>query len=481
MNSSSNEKSVKVIKAGLGYTIGNYLIKGLSFLTLPLFTRLMDTSSYGIYNSFSAYSSLFFVLVGFAIHSSYRNAKLKYHPLEKYYSYISSTMILVLLGLLIWGILCIPFGKYIGNLLGLSKTMVYVLVLYSFSLAVITCFNSYSSVEYKYKAFLLIAGANAVVSIVLSILLILFVFKKRTYMGRTLGTAIPSVLISVLIIGYFFKVATPPKKNIKPFLRWGVRYSLPIIPHGISQLVLAQFDRIMILQMIGSAVAGVYSFAYNIFSIVTVTTTSLDNVWSTWLYEQLHSKNNRAIKKYSSIYALGILIYLILLMLISPELVKLLGPSAYAHSVYAVVPLITGGYFSFLYTLPATIEYYYEKTAFIMIGTILAAVLNIVLNLIFLIKYSYVAAAYTTLITYIAYFVLHYFIAKSIVGKSLFSTKLLSLLSLIVIIMNFFVLVTLKMVIIRWILAILIFVVAMFVEEKYLGLIKQKLLNILKG
>lgn len=95
MNSSSNEKSGKVIKAGLGYTIGNYLIKGLSFLTLPLFTRLMDTSSYGIYNSFSAYSSLFFVLVGFAIHSSYRNAKLKYHPLEKYYSYISSTMILV--------------------------------------------------------------------------------------------------------------------------------------------------------------------------------------------------------------------------------------------------------------------------------------------------------------------------------------------------------------------------------------------------
>ena len=110
-------------------------------------------------------------------------------------------------------------------------------------------------------------------------------------MGRTLGTAIPSVLISVLIIGYFFKIATPPKRNIKPFLRWGVRYSLPIIPHGISQLVLAQFDRIMILKMIGSAVAGVYSFAYNIFSIVTVTTTSLDNVWSTWLYEQLHGKN----------------------------------------------------------------------------------------------------------------------------------------------------------------------------------------------
>lgn len=473
----SNNKKGKIIKAGLGYTIGNYLIKGLSFLTLPLFTRLMDTSSYGIYNSFSAYSNLFFILTGLAIHSSYRNAKLKYHPLKKYYSYISSTMLLVLFSLLIWIMLCIPFSKYIGDLLGLSKAMVYILVLYSFSLAVITCFNSYSSVEYKYKAFLLIAGANAVSSIILSVLLIVFVFKKQTYMGRTLGTAIPSVFISILIIIYFFKVAKPRRKEIKPFLKWGIKYSLPIIPHGISQLVLAQFDRIMILKMIGSAVAGIYSFAYNIFSIVTVTTTSLDNVWSTWLYEQLHSRNNESIKKYSSIYALGILIYSILLMLISPELVKLLGPSAYSHSIYAVIPLITGGYFSFLYTLPAAIEYYYEKTAFIMIGTILAAILNIILNLFFLIRYGYVAAAYTTLITYIAYFILHYLIAKKIIGRSLFSTRILFILSFVIIAMNFVTLFMLKLVMLRWIVAVLIFIISIIAEEKQLGLVKGKIKN----
>lgn len=477
MESSSGKKRGKVIKAGIGYTVGNYLIKGLSFLTLPLFTRLMDTSSYGIYNSFSAYSNLFFVLIGLAIHSSYRNAKLKYHPLKKYYSYISSTMLLVLFSLLIWILLCIPFSKYIGNILGLDDVMVYILILYSFSLAVITCFNSYSSVEYKYKAFLLIAGVNAISGIILSILLIIFVFRKQTYMGRTLGTVIPSFFISILIIIYFFKIAKPKRKNIKPFLKWGIKYSLPIIPHGISQLVLAQFDRIMILKMLGSAVAGIYSFAYNIFSIVTVTTTSLDNVWSTWLYEQLHSRNNESIKKYSSIYALGILIYSILLMLISPELVKLLGPSAYSHSIYAVIPLITGGYFSFLYTLPAAIEYYYEKTAFIMIGTILAAILNIILNLFFLIRYGYVAAAYTTLITYIAYFILHYLIAKKIIGRSLFSTRILFILSFVIIAMNFVTLFMLKFVMLRWIVAVLIFIISIIAEEKQLGLVKGKIKN----
>ena len=43
------------IRAGLWYTIGNMLIKGIPFLTLPLFTRLMSTSDFGIYNTYISY------------------------------------------------------------------------------------------------------------------------------------------------------------------------------------------------------------------------------------------------------------------------------------------------------------------------------------------------------------------------------------------------------------------------------------------
>lgn len=469
----------KVIKAGLGYTIGNYLIKGLSFLTLPLFTRIMDTSSYGIYNSFNAYSSLLFVVIGFAIHSSYRNAKFKYSSEKKYYSYISTTMFLLIFSLAIWGLISVLFGTYISSLLGLDTLTVYMMVIYSFSLAIITCFNSYSSIEYKYKAFLLIAGTNAISSIILSIVLIKCLFKNQSYIGRTLGTTIPSFIISLIIIIYFLRLSLPNRNLIKPFLKWGIKYSLPIIPHGISQLILAQFDRIMILKMIGSSTAGIYSFAYNIFSIVTVTTTSLDNVWSTWFYENLKRKNEKGIKKYSSFYAIGIFIYLVLLMLISPELVKFLAPSTYSHSIYAVIPLITGGFFSFLYTLPAAVEYYYEKTMFIMIGTILAAILNIVLNLVFLVRYGYVAASYTTLVTYIAYFILHFLIAKSIIGKSLFSTRLIFFLSLMIITLNFLILVLIKMYVLRWLLMIIIITISLYMEERTLGILRLKILDIL--
>ena len=35
-----------IYEAGMGYMIGNYLLKGISFLTIPLFSRLMTISDY---------------------------------------------------------------------------------------------------------------------------------------------------------------------------------------------------------------------------------------------------------------------------------------------------------------------------------------------------------------------------------------------------------------------------------------------------
>lgn len=462
----------KVLSAGIGYTIGNYLIKGLSFLTIPIFARLLTTSDYGIYNSFSAYSGFLLIVMGLAIHSSYRNAKLKFPLNREYGEYISSTMLLLLISLVAWLLLGVFFGQYGVSLLGINKKIIIILVIYSFSLAVITCFNSYASIFYKYQSFLVIAGINAVSSIFLSILLIKKVYKQHAYMGRILGATVPSVLISIVIIIYFIKKVTPKFNTVISNLFWGIKYSLPIVPHGISQLVLSQFDRIMILKMIGAASAGIYSFAYNIFSIILVTTSSLDNVWSTWFYEKMSQNDVKSIKKYSSLYVVGVLIYSIVIMLISPELIKILGTKEYSDSVYTVIPLVAGGFFSFMYTLPATVEYYYEKTNYIMLGTVISGIINILLNLIFISKYGYIAAAYTTMVTYMIYFLLHYIIVRRIIQKNVFYSKIFIISSVIIVLMNFISVYSINYAIFRWIIASII-VMSTFLVVIYIYKLKR--------
>ena len=67
-------------------------------------------------------------------------------------------------------------------------------------------------------------------------------------------------------------------------------------------------------------------------------------------------------------------------------------------------------------------------------GTIIAAATNMVLNLTFIPKYGYIAAAYTTLFSYIIYFLLHMYISKRLSGFYIIEIKyLLSVLLILII------------------------------------------------
>ena len=64
----------KAVRAGVGYTIGNLLIKGLAFLSIPIFSNLLSTADYGVFNTYSAYMSLFTVVISLGLPSSIRTA-----------------------------------------------------------------------------------------------------------------------------------------------------------------------------------------------------------------------------------------------------------------------------------------------------------------------------------------------------------------------------------------------------------------------
>ncbi len=139
--------------------------------------------------------------------------------------------------------------------------------------------------------------------------------------------------------------------------------------------------------------------------------------------------------------------------------------------MYCVPPLIAGGYYAFLYTLPASIEYFFEKTNYTMIGTMSAACINIVLNYIFIPRYGYVAAAYKTLATYFLYFLFHYFLSKRIVGRYIYSNKVIGLSCIVIFVANVFTCYLIPYILIRWFLAIVIGCVTLIIEEKKYGFI----------
>lgn len=424
-------KDKKYIKAGIGYTVANYFIKGLSFITLPIYVRLMSTADYGNFNTYVAYESMLSVVLGLALHASLKNAKLRYFNKDSFNDYVVSC---IQMGVLSTGIVIFISNilySILSNALDLTRFIFNILFIQSYASALLTLYNSYVSLEYKYKSYLTVSLINALSTTTLSIILITTLFSEKRYLGRVIGNAIPTVFIGFAIIVFFFKKSKIRFKIDYEKWKFGLSFSVPLIFHGISQVILNQFDRIMIKNMKGASNAGVYSFAYNIYNLVFVTSTSLQNVWGPWFFEKMAEKKYAEIRKIGNSFAFGMMLFIACVLLASPELIRILGTNDYFGSIYYVAPLLVSGYFAFLYNLPAQVEYYYEKTNFIASGTCVAAFLNIIMNYFGIKFFGSIAAAYTTLIIYCMYFIIHYYLSVKIHGAHIFSISRLILYAVI--------------------------------------------------
>ncbi len=419
------KKTASAFSAGIGYTIGNIFIKCINILTLPLFSRLLSPEEFGVYNVFMSYDAILFVIVGLALHSSIQNANLEFKG--KIDEYTSSISLIYLLNTLVMLLGVLLFGDFLSELLGFRQVVLYMLILYSTGTAVLTLYNSRISLDYAYKNYLLAALFNSLGNVVVSLVLILTVFRQQRDLGRILGTALTLVVLAMVLLLSFYRKAKP--KFNKQYWAFGLKYSLPIVPHGISQTLLAQCDRIMIRELVSDAAAGIYSLAGNLKLIMTVITTSISTAWTTWFYKQMDGGDRVAIRK-RAVQICGLFTILCVgLMALSPELIWILGGEEYDLAKFVAIPMVVDAFVLFVYDIVVSGEYYSKKTVYVMLGTVVAAVLNLILNYVFILKYGFIAAAYTTLASYVFFLLMHVLISRKLTGFCILPIKWLALYS----------------------------------------------------
>lgn len=398
---------------------------------------------------FIAYDAILFCVIGFALHSSVKSANWEFPgQIDKY---VSSLSIIYILNMLVLIVLALLFGPAIGDLLGLETVVVIALIVHSFGSALVTLYNARISLQYSYKKYMVVAASSSIGNVALSLLLVFTVFYGHRYLGRILGATIALAIVGVALLGVFWRKARP-KINLS-YWKFGLRYSLPIVPHGISQVVLAQFGRLMVNYMVSTVAAGIYGLAANLMIVMTVLTDSISTVWSTWFYEAMEGesadkatagkslssddlkKRESAIQHRSSQLMLGFAILSVALMAVAPEMIWVLGGDAYMEGAYCAFGMILSGYCVFLYNLIVVGEYYKQKTNYVMLGTILAAGINVLFNLWAIPAFGYLSAAFTTLAAYVFYVIFHGVICKMILGFSILHFRKSLLLAAVLLIM----------------------------------------------
>lgn len=432
------EMGKSAVKAGLWYTIGNIALKGCAFLTLPVFTRLLSTSDFGVYNAYIAYEQIFTAILGVGFYGTIKNAKLDFK--ENFKKYLSSIVFLsVLIFIFITAAANVAYPIYC-NELDFSRFVTNCLLFQSFGAYMLYLYGVKLNAEFRYRSFLIMSSINVLGNTVLSIILILFVFPNERYLGRILGSAIPLIGIGVALCFLIWRNGRTLYN--KAYWKYGLAIGLPLLPHVISQSLLSQVDRIMIKDMVGSSEAGIYSYIYTICTILYIVGNSMENAWSPWVFYTLDSGDKKRIERAGKDYVMVFALLTIGFFCVMPEVTKIMAGSNYWGGISLIIPLTFGNFFVFMYGLPVNIEYYHKKTGFISLGTILAAGLNAVLNYFGIILFGYQVAAYTTFLSYGMLFLFHWFIANKYGVSELYSFKFLLNRTALVLILGFAVLLT---------------------------------------
>lgn len=395
-------------KAGTCYFIGNIFNKGIAFLTVPIFTRILSTSDYGIVTTYNSWIGILSMILGFALHMSVRMAAVDYK--EKLDDFMSSIILFTTLtSLVITGFTVgvIKLFNLDGNIL-----LVVICMLQAYAAATIEDYSTYLMMKYQYKSRTALMILPNLLSVILSIVVIKFVLESNLYIGRIVPTALITFAFGVGIALVVFRKG---KIRIeKEYIKYAMAISAPLILHGIALNILSQSDRIMITSLADSSQTGIYSLIYNFSMIATVITTTLEGVWVPWFINKLKDERRDRINTIAKDYIHLMTYAMVALTLVAPEIVKIIANKSYWEGISIIPPVILANYIIFAYSLYVNIEHFHKKTPYITLNTIIAAVSNIILNFIFIPKYGYVAAAYTTLVSYLISFILHARYAKKL-------------------------------------------------------------------
>lgn len=408
----------KLVKSGMWYTLGTLFLQGLSFLTVPIFTRLLDESDFGIVSIYGNYLSIFMTVVSLGLISSVQRGKFDFK--ENYDGFLSSVLFLGTISVGVWSAIVFIFKKPIASILEINQGLVMLLMVQCFFTFVVEFANQKFTAQYKYKKFLLISISSAILNIILSIIFIQKLSSYKYY-GRIGAGAIVTIIFGIIL---YISTMRKGKRFISlEYWKYALAISMPLILHTLSAILLNSADTIMIKKFIGNSSAGIYSFAYKIGMILQIVWIAFNKAWVPWFFENMDKGNyeeiNKRIKYYIGIFSLISFI----LIFISPEIGKIMGSKNYLNGLSMVPLIMIGYYFVFLYSIPSNLEFYTKKTQYISIGTLMAALVNLILNYIFIPRYGAVAAAWTTVISYILLFLYHYFISLRVTSIRIFKFK----------------------------------------------------------
>jgi len=370
---------------------GKIITSLLGFLTIGILTRYLGQEGFGNFNLVFAYLSFFGIFGDLGLQISMIRELAKNNLPEKIYgSYFWLKLFLITVSMIL-AIILLIFFPYSPLL-----KMAIIMGALAYSLGLL---NNYGVVIFQANLRLdYVTAMEVLVKIVTTLLILLFVYLRvglvKLLATVFLGNLAGSILI-ILLLNKLVKLSFVFDLNLakKLFFR-----SLPIGLISLLSIFYFKIDTLLLAYFKGAGPVGIFSLAYGLIENILV-------LWGYYIasYYPLYSKFIRqdALKKqaaslFKNSYIISLACSLVILMagyLAAPMIINILGGSEFRESLTALRVLLFSVPLFFLNNLFYHTFLSRNKETIPLVGVGFSLLISIILNLIFIPKYSFLGTS----------------------------------------------------------------------------------------
>jgi len=383
----------------LTYAAGDLIARGAAFLLLPLYTRTLTTAEYGTYGVVLSLVAILNVLLPMQLQAGVTVQYFQVGGTQRREFISAALASLLLSNCLIAGFLLATQRWWAFALIGRADPEV--LAQLAIGIAALSAFGtipqSLMRLREQPRMLVTITASTYIVGLGLGVYMLLGLHLGTP--GLLGGTLIANALVLPVYAAYL----RPEVTRRIPSHWFGdmALISLPLVPHMIAHWGLNLMDRIILQRFVSLSDVGIYQLGYQLGTLFQIVVLGVNAAWVPYLFQRLGNPSAADEMKRTSTWLVYVQAWIGLgIALLVPEAaVLVLAPSF--HQAVGVVPWVVLGFFMVaLYHLWVNLLFFRKRTALVPVATLIAAFVNLVLNLTLIPRVGYIGAAYTTAISY---------------------------------------------------------------------------------
>lgn len=389
-----------MLKNSFIYLGSSIVSKSIPFLLLPIMTKYLSTEEYGILSIYLIFIAISNALVGMNIHAN----------ISKMFFKVSKKELSMLIGNILY-VLFISFFVYLfityilylsfDSIFSISSNWLLLLPFISLMFMVNEINTTILRNEERATMFGIFEISNMTIKMGLTVYFLLVV--SMNWYSQVLGTLVGTTIFFAIGLLYLQKRHYITLKYSQEKVRSILNVSIPLVPHVLGGLIIAMSDRLFIEKMVSIEAVGIYSVGYMFGMVVMLFTDAFIKAWSPWFYKSLveptDSKKEKIVK-YTYIYIVGVFVLAIFISIVGEFILPYFVDEKFFGASEFILWIAIGYAVQGVYKIFFPYLVHISHTSFLAFSTVIAAILNLLFNYIFISQFGTIGAAYATIIAF---------------------------------------------------------------------------------